>query len=81
MRIRIFRPLKFRIGAERYEELTEHGCHPSDNEVRSSYIERLPILKLGDIVEVDDECYFYTQSGLEIHEPVVYKTLEDYMGE
>lgn len=81
MKIRIFKPLKFRIGIERYEELTEHGCHPSDDEVCSSYIERLPILKLGDIVEVDDIRYFYAQSGLERHEPIEYKTLEDYMGE
>lgn len=82
MKIRVFRPLKHKIGIERYEDITEHGCHPDTRDLHFSYIEKVPIfidVELGDIIEVDGLQYFYAPSGIELYEPIGYGTLEEYI--
>ena len=73
MKIRIFKLRRRTLDDGRYEDITEHGCHPNNEEVRASYKELSPIIidaKLGDIIEVDGIRYFYAPSGIEVHEPI-----------
>jgi len=71
MKIRIFKLQKQKVSDERYIELTDDGCHPSDDEVNSLYKEVSPIVidvKVGDMFEADGLPYCYVPSGIEIRE-------------
>lgn len=72
MRLRVFKLRRLTLDDERYEDFTDHGCHPTNDDVRQFYKETQPItvnVMIGDIFEVDGIRYFYAPSGIEVHEP------------
>lgn len=74
MRIRVFKLRRLTLDDERYDDLTEHGYHPTNNEVTMLYKEAEPVtinVLVGDIIEVGGIRYIYTPSGIEIHDPVI----------
>lgn len=74
MRLKVLKLRRLEVDDELYEEVTEHGYHPSNNQIQLFYKEMSPItvnVHIGDIFEVDGIRYFYAPSGIEVHEPVV----------